>query len=84
MPSPSLGAPRAPEVLFKNEEDAWDAKVKLEGSRLLGKVLRLESGAQIDVICFRNLRLDCSTEHLDKVGAPDSPPLCCLRPDVET
>lgn len=41
------------EVLFKNEDDAWNAKVELEGTTLLGKILRLE--------------LDCSTNKLDKV-----------------
>jgi len=41
------------EVLFKSEDDAWNARVELDGSRLLGKVLRLE--------------LDCSTDYLDKV-----------------
>ncbi|CAL1169551.1 unnamed protein product [Cladocopium goreaui] len=30
------------EVLFKNEDDAWNAKVELEGTTLLGKILRLE------------------------------------------
>eukprot|EP00434_Breviolum_minutum_P010832 symbB.v1.2.009548.t1/scaffold604.1/size182248/6 len=42
------------EVLFKSEDDAWNARVELDGSRLLGKVLRLE--------------LDCSTDYLDKAA----------------